>query len=135
MTGVQTMLCGSSANENALKAAFIAYRRHQRGGAAPTSDELSSCMDNRAPGSPALSVLSFRGSFHGRSFGILSCTRSKPMHKVDFPAFDWPAANFPRYKYPLNENEEYNRKQDSSCLAEVCHIHIFCIYQFFRYPK
>lgn len=41
------------------------------------------------------------------------------MHKVDFPAFDWPAAEPPRYKYPLNENAEYNRQQDVASLADV----------------
>jgi 4-aminobutyrate aminotransferase/(S)-3-amino-2-methylpropionate transaminase len=35
------------------------------------------------------------------------------------PAFDWPIANFPRYKYPLNENTDYNKLQDKECLADV----------------
>ena len=34
------------------------------------------------------------------------------MHKVDIPAFDWPAAKNPIYKYPLEDNVEYNRDQD-----------------------
>lgn len=45
--------------------------------------------------------------------------RSKAVHKVDIPAFDWPIANFPRYMYPLHENEAYNKKQDDDCLANV----------------
>lgn len=45
--------------------------------------------------------------------------RSKAIHKVDIPAFNWPIANFPRYKYPLHCNESYNKKQDEDCLKNV----------------
>ena len=50
---------------------------------------------------------------------IRSTTRTNPLHKLDFPAFDWPAADPPRYKYPLAENAEYNRQQDEQSLADV----------------
>lgn len=39
-------------------------------------------MCNQAPGSPNLSILSFSKGFHGRLFGTLSTTHSKPIHKV-----------------------------------------------------
>ena len=45
-----------------------------------------------------MSVLSFHGGFHGRAAASLSCTHSKPIHKLDVPLFDWPVADFPRYK-------------------------------------
>jgi len=51
--------------------------------------------------------------------GALSCTHSKPIHKLDIPSFDWPIAPFPRYKYPLEENERENQKEDERCLARV----------------
>ncbi len=76
-------------------------------------------MDNAAPGSPELSVMSFRSGFHGRTFGALSTTRSKAVHKVDVPAFDWPAAPFPQLKYPLKGNEQANEQTEKDCLAEV----------------
>lgn len=38
--------------------------------------------------------------------------------KVDIPAFDWPCAPFPERKYPLNENEDYNAKEEARCLQE-----------------
>ena len=41
------------------------------------------------------------------------------MHKVDIPAFDWPASVNPRYKYPLAENVEYNKAQDQAALADM----------------
>lgn len=119
LSHVQTMLCGTSANENALKTAFIQYQTKKRGGKPPTQQDLDSCMSQKKPGTPSLSVLGFEGAFHGRSLTMLSVTRSKAIHKVDIPAFDWPIARFPRYKYPLKNNVEYNRKQDQDCLANV----------------
>uniref|UniRef100_A0A183BP13 Gamma-amino-N-butyrate transaminase n=1 Tax=Globodera pallida TaxID=36090 RepID=A0A183BP13_GLOPA len=118
LSHVQTMLCGTSANENAIKTAFIHYQTRLRGGGAPTAQQLSSCMRNEAPGTPSLAVLGFNGSFHGRSLCMLSITRSKAIHKVDFPAFDWPVANFPRYLYPLDENKQYNLEQDERMKME-----------------
>lgn len=118
---VFTAMAGSDANETAYKAAFMWKRQQQRGGADVdfTQQEIDSSMLNQAPGAPALSILSFRTGFHGRLFGSLSTTRSKPIHKLDIPAFDWPQASFPLYKYPLHENEAYNTAQDAACLAEV----------------
>ena len=49
------------------------------------------------------------GGFHGRAIGALSTTHSKPIHKLDVPAFDWPIAPFPQLKYPL---EEYKRENE-----------------------
>ena len=84
-----------------------------------TQEELDSVMLNQAPGSPKTGILSFKSGFHGRLFGALSATRTNPMHKVGFPAFDWPAAEPPRYKYPLADNEEFNKAQDLASLADV----------------
>lgn len=118
---VFTAMAGSDANETAYKAAFIYKRQQQRGGADVdfTSEEISSSMMNQAPGSPQLSILSFKAAFHGRLFGSLSTTRSKPIHKLDIPAFDWPQATFPLLKYPLEENVEHNRKVEQEALADV----------------
>lgn len=76
-------------------------------------------MVNAAPGSPNLSILSFKGAFHGRTLGVLSTTHSKYIHKIDIPAFDWPIAPFPQYKYPLEENVRENQAEDERCLAET----------------
>ncbi len=90
LTPPRSSRCGSCANESAFKAAFMVYRhrQRQRAGLASSSgpefspEEMASCMKNQAPGSPALSVLSFTSAFHGRLFGSLSATRSKAIHKV-----------------------------------------------------
>ena len=71
------------------------------------------------PGSPDLSILSFKGGFHGRLFGSLSTTRSKAIHKLDIPSFDWPAVRFPALKYPLAEHAEENAEEEAACLRAV----------------
>lgn len=38
---------------------------------------------------------------------------------MDIPTLPWPKADFPRYKYPLHENERENREEDDRCLASV----------------
>ncbi|UJR33627.1 hypothetical protein I4U23_021062 [Adineta vaga] len=116
---VQPMMCGSCSNENAFKAIFMWYANKLRNGKAFTDEEMKSSMLNKPPGSPKLSLMSFEGAFHGRTFGALSCTHSKPIHKLDIPSFDWPIAPFPRYKYPLKENERENNKEDDRCLARL----------------
>lgn len=82
---VFTSMSGSDANETAYKAAFMWRAQRDRGGAAIdiSEHEISSAMLNKAPGSPNYSILSFQGGFHGRLFGSLSTTRSKPIHKLD----------------------------------------------------
>lgn len=121
---VFTAMAGSDANETAYKAAFMWKRQQQRGGAHVefTEEELNSSMNNQSPGASELSIMSFKTAFHGRLFGSLSTTRSKPIHKLDIPAFDWPQATFPLLKYPLEEHVEENRKAEQDSLAEVEHL-------------
>lgn len=57
-------------------------------------------------------VINFQGAFHGRTLGVLSTTHSKAIHKLDIPAFDWPIARFPEYKYPLEEHARENAAED-----------------------
>ncbi|KAL4788076.1 aminotransferase class-III-domain-containing protein [Aspergillus varians] len=121
MNQIFTALSGSDANETAYKAAFMWYRQQQRGGYEKefTEEELTSTMVNQSPGSPQLSILSFKAGFHGRLFGSLSTTRSKPIHKLDIPAFDWPQAPFPSLKYPLEEHAAENAAEEKRCLEET----------------
>lgn len=121
---VFTAMAGSDANEIAYKAAFIYRRQVERGGPEVdfTEKELDSAMKNEAPGSPPLSIMSFKTGFHGRLFGSLSTTRSKAIHKVDIPAFDWPQATFPQLKYPLEEHAEENAKAEQASIDEVEHL-------------
>ncbi|KAI9766793.1 MAG: 4-aminobutyrate transaminase [Geoglossum simile] len=118
---VFTAMAGSDANEIAYKAAFIWRRSQERGGRNVefTAQEEESAMSNQAPGSPGLSIMSFKSGFHGRLLGSLSTTRSKPVHKMDIPAFNWPQAPFPTLKYPLGDHVEENAAEEASCLEET----------------
>lgn len=115
-----TAQSGSEANELAYKAAFMLWRRRERGeGVEWTEEETNSCLNNSKPGSPELAIMSFRNSFHGRGFGSLSTTRSKAVHKLDIPSFNWPQAPFPALKYPLEQHAEENSREEQRCLQEI----------------
>ena len=118
---VFTAMAGSDANETAYKAAFMWRRQMERGGADVdfSPEDVESSMNNQVPGSPHLSIMSFTSGFHGRLFGSLSTTRSKPIHKLDIPAFDWPQAPFPALKYPLEEHEQENAEEEKRCLEQA----------------
>lgn len=119
---VFTGTTGSDANELAYKAAFIHARQMERGGMSVefTAEEEKASMNNELlPTQKPLSILSFKSAFHGRLFGSLTTTRSKPIHKLDVPAFDWPQAPFPVSKYPLEEHSEENAAEEKRCLDEV----------------
>ncbi|KAF0032188.1 hypothetical protein F2P81_014478 [Scophthalmus maximus] len=125
MSRVQTMACGSCSNENAYKAMFIWYRNKERGHNTASEEDLSSCMINKSPGCPDLSILSFMGGFHGRTIGALATTHSKAIHKLDVPSFDWPIAPFPRLQYPLEEFTKENAQEEARCLEEQgCAFHV-----------
>jgi len=114
---VTTMMCGSCSNENAFKLMHFKYMNKIRGGRDFSPEEIESCMINKAPGTPNLSVLSFHGGFHGRTAASLACTHSKYIHKIDVPLSPWPVASFPRYKYPLEDFIRENTAEDERCLA------------------
>lgn len=119
MHQVQTMACGACSIEHGQKAMFITHQRKKRGGLPPSQEELTSCLYNKEPGCPDLTVLSFSGAFHGRTMGALGITHSKWIHKLDFPTSDWPMATFPKLKYPLHENERENMEIENRSLDEV----------------
>lgn len=59
---VTTMMCGSCSNENAYKMMFMNYMKNQRGGEEFSQEDMDSCMMNKPPGAPKLSILSFKGA-------------------------------------------------------------------------
>jgi 4-aminobutyrate aminotransferase/(S)-3-amino-2-methylpropionate transaminase len=113
--------CGSGANENAYKATFIHYMKNKQSYTDEYTNEYinESAMMNSEPGSPDIAILSFNGGFHGRTMGCLSTTRSKPIHKINIPAFKWPATDFPILKYPLDQNIIYNKEEEERCVLLV----------------
>jgi len=121
LPNVSTMACGTCANENAFKIAFFHYMKQTRGYEMPVagSTEVETVMQNQAPGSPDLSIMSFDKGFHGRTLGSLSCSYTNPVHKMDVPSFKWPRAPFPQLKYPLDEFERENQVEEARCLEET----------------
>jgi 4-aminobutyrate aminotransferase/(S)-3-amino-2-methylpropionate transaminase len=119
LTRIVTVTTGAEAVENAIKAAFVRLATRRRGGKGPTDADMAACMKNDQKMANAFKVLSFEGGFHGRSLGALSLTRSKPIHKVDFPAFAWPTAPFPANKFPLDAHAAENREAEARSLAAV----------------
>ncbi len=116
---VMTVTTGAEAVENALKAAFAWKARRRRGGSPWTDDDLHEVMLNRQNGIRSLKIVSFEGGFHGRTLGALSATRSKPIHKLDMPAFDWPVAPFPTNRFPLDAHARLNRETEARVLEQV----------------
>ncbi|ESN94961.1 hypothetical protein HELRODRAFT_114909 [Helobdella robusta] len=119
MAHAQTLGCGACSNENAVKLAFMTYMRRERKGRPVSEQELKSCITNQPPGVPNLSILSFNKAFHGRTMGCLGLTHTKWPVKLDVPQPQWPIATFPQLKYPLEEHERENLKEEEKCLSEV----------------
>jgi len=114
------MMCGTCSNENGVKMMFMRYMSNKRDGRTEFTDhELQSVLKHEAPGSPNLSILAFKGGFHGRTVGLLSCSHSRPIQGIDIPTMNWPKADFPKYIYPLEENARENAAEDERCLALV----------------
>lgn len=116
---VMTMTSGSEAVENALKAAFVWKARRMRAGRSWSREDLEEVMRNRQPGINDLKIISFEGGFHGRTMGALSTTRSKPIHKLDVPAFEWPVVPFPAIRFPLDAYVEENRAAEARVLEII----------------
>ncbi len=115
------MMCGSCSNENAVKVAFMHYQQRVRGQLSEVDMSVynESCIINQPPGAPQLSVLSFKGAFHGRTLGALSMTHSKAIHKLDIPAYDFPMTEFPALQYPLEQFIRENRTEEDRCLQQA----------------
>ena len=60
---------------------YLAYMNRQRGTDHVDPDEIAAANENQGEGNK-LSILSFRGAFHGRTIGCISCTNSKGDIKV-----------------------------------------------------
>src|SRR4051794_18291990 len=118
-TRLVTVTTGSEAVENAIKAAFVRHAAVRRKGAAFSAEDLAACLENQQASANAMQVISFEGGFHGRSLGALSLTRSKAIHKLDFPAFAWPKVRFPDVRFPLAAHAAENRASEARSLEEL----------------
>ena len=120
LDSLYSFICSNCTIEVALKLAFIDFQSRKRTDPVQISDlDLDSCMNNQQPGAPDLSVLSFDGSIHGKTFGGLSVSSSEDMDVSGVPLMKWPKLGVPQYKYPVVDHQEYNLAQDQKVLAEV----------------
>jgi len=118
MDGVTTMMCGSCSNENAFKTVFKAFMNRERGTDNVTDEECSNSNENIGEGKK-LSIMAFRGAFHGRTVGCISCTNTRGRIKADVPTLDFPFADFPQMKYPLEDHVAENKAEEARCLDQV----------------
>lgn len=119
LTKVFTATTGAEAVENAIKAAMLRLAERRRGGAPASLEERQAAMQNRQALAQSFKIISFEGGFHGRSLGALSATRSKPIHKLDFSAFDWPCVPFPASRFPLDAHAAENAQAEAKALSQV----------------
>jgi 4-aminobutyrate aminotransferase/(S)-3-amino-2-methylpropionate transaminase len=95
----------TSANENAIKLAFLHKFYELKGTTSHTDEDNVSVFKGVSPGAPDFSFITFEGSNHGSS--------------LNFTEHGWPQAPFPKIKYPYEENEAENRKEEQRCVSET----------------
>lgn len=81
LDGVTTMMCGSCSNENAFRTVYKAYMNRERGTDEVSTQDCELAAENKGHGNN-LSILAFRGGFHGRTTGCISCTNTRGKIKV-----------------------------------------------------
>ena len=106
--------CGSSANVNAIKFAFLKKFFDLKGNDKITPEEEQSILKGKAPGAPKFSVLSFDGGYHGKFLDTLSLGKYNTNNSIS--AHNWPIAPFPQIKFPYEEHCADNRKEETKCI-------------------
>jgi L-lysine 6-transaminase len=65
-------------------------------------------------------VLHFKEAFHGRTGYTLSLTNTSDPRKTRyFPKFDWPRADNPKLRYPLEKYAEENKEREEKAVAQI----------------
>lgn len=109
--------CGSSANVNAIKLAYLKKFFDEKGTDTITKEEEESVLLGHEPGAPKYSVIGFEGGYHGQFLDLLSLSKfntDKSIYK-----HNWPIAPFPKLKLPYEDNFTYNRKEETRCVEET----------------
>lgn len=60
-------------------------------------------------------VLGFENALHGTTTATLSCS-STEANEQGLPAFPWPKGEFPQLKYPLYQNDAFNKAEEERCI-------------------
>jgi 4-aminobutyrate aminotransferase/(S)-3-amino-2-methylpropionate transaminase len=109
--------CGSSANVNAFKLAFLKKFFELKGTDKFTKEEEESVLLGHAPGAPNFSVIGFEGGYHGQFLDLLSL--SKFNTDKSLAKHNWPIAPFPKLKLPYEDNLTHNRREEARCVEET----------------
>ncbi|KAL8801778.1 MAG: hypothetical protein Q9182_004250, partial [Xanthomendoza sp. 2 TL-2023] len=80
----------------------------------PSQDWLQLLEDGVLRAAPA----GFNQVFTGMS-GSDANEAAKPIHELDIPAFDWPAAPSPKLKHPLEQHHQENTTEEDRRLHET----------------
>lgn len=118
MDGVTSMMCGSCSNENAFKTVMKAWMNRERGTDEISEEDTEASNMNQGPGNK-LCIMSFKGAFHGRTFGCASCTNTRGRIKSDIPLLDFPIVDHPQLIYPLDAHAAENNAEEARCLSQV----------------
>jgi 4-aminobutyrate aminotransferase/(S)-3-amino-2-methylpropionate transaminase len=110
--------CGSSANVNALKFAFLKKFFELKGTDKITPEEERTILIGQEPGAPKFSVVAFEGGYHGKFLDLLSLTGKENTYEF-VPKHNWPIAPFPKLRLPYEDNLTYNRAEETRCLEET----------------
>ena len=91
----------TDANETAMNMAIQTYAKNHN------KNDVSS-----------MRVLSFSGASHGNSIATLSVS-DPAVNTNNYPTYDWPRANLPKFSYPFTHHSEDNMAREQECLASV----------------
>jgi 4-aminobutyrate aminotransferase/(S)-3-amino-2-methylpropionate transaminase len=109
--------CTSSANDNAIKIAYLHKFFQVKGSDKITPEEEKSVFQGSLPGAPNFAVIGFEGGSHGASLTDLSVSSCEHTNLNLVNRFKWPTAPFPKIKYPYEEHEAENRREEERCVA------------------
>jgi 4-aminobutyrate aminotransferase/(S)-3-amino-2-methylpropionate transaminase len=111
--------CFSSANDNALKLAYLHKFYEMKGNDKVTPEEEKSVFQGIAPGAPDFACIGFEGGSHGTSLTTMSVSSCEHDNSHLVNRLNWPIAPFPNIKYPYEEHETENRKEEQRCVEQT----------------
>jgi 4-aminobutyrate aminotransferase/(S)-3-amino-2-methylpropionate transaminase len=111
--------CYASANDNAIKIAYLQKFFEVKGTNKISTEEEKSVFNGNLPGAPQFAVIGFEGGSHGASMSGLSASSCEHVNSEGVVGFSWPTAPFPKIKYPYEEFAVENKQEEEKCLQRT----------------